>query len=110
MVVLIIAWWSLLWFIRKILTNKKTRPPRVLALTYLAFGLIGTIGIFNIAIVPVVLFAFHNLAIITLVTCGIAACSYFINVKDDERHTLMSGHSIENQKRIKGRNQSPFDI
>lgn len=77
-------WWVVLWSLTKLLRLESLRPPRVVAEARLALFLVGVIFVFNLALVPVVLVAFHGVAGICLLTCAAAAVVYLIRVDDRE--------------------------
>ncbi len=66
----------------KIVLGLKIRPARVVILTQRVIFLAGAIFIFNITLVPVVLLAFHNMALYALLICIFAALLYFLRVND----------------------------
>lgn len=81
-VLFIILWWLLLWGIRVLLINNRVRPSIVVIQTQWVLSLIGSIFIFNLFFVPVVLIAFRGMALFTLFSCTVAAILYFIRVDD----------------------------
>ena len=80
----ILLWWVLLWILMKLVLSLKIRPARVVILAQSVIFLTGALLIFNIALVPVVLIAFHGMALYTLGICAFAALLYFIRVTDQE--------------------------
>ncbi len=77
---LITGWWVLLWVLGKSLHG--VRPVRVIILARLIFFLVGTLLIFNLAFVPVVLIALHGVAVLCLGVYLVAAVLYLLRVDD----------------------------
>jgi len=83
-IVLILLWWGILGGLRKIMIHQRIRPARVVVLSQCTLSLAGTVFIFNILFVPVVLIAFHGMALFSLIICTVTAVLYLIRVDDRE--------------------------
>jgi hypothetical protein len=92
-IVAILLWWLLSWIIMKMVMSWRVRPARVVILAQRVIFLAGAIFIFNITLVPVVLIAFHGMALYTLLICALAAFLYFLRVNDQEKPRVDAGHS-----------------
>lgn len=88
---LILLWWFLLRGVAALLRLRQRRPVRVVILTHWALFLVGGIFLFNLMLVPVVLVAFHGVAMICLLTCAFVAVVYLTQVDDRERPESIGG-------------------
>jgi hypothetical protein len=91
-IIAILLWWLLSWIIMKMAMSWEIRPARVVILAQRVIFLAGAIFIFNITLVPVVLIAFHGMALYTLLICALAAFLYFLRVNDKEKPGVDVGH------------------
>jgi len=83
-IVLILLWWGILGGLRKFMIHQRIRPARVVVLSQCTLSLAGTVFIFNILFVPVVLIAFHGMALFSLIICTVTVVLYLIRVDDRE--------------------------
>lgn len=87
----LVLWWLLLWALFKVAGVTRARPVRVAAQARMALFLAGAIFLFNVAIVPVVLVAFHGVAGGCLLACAVATVVYLIQVDDREDKASAKG-------------------
>jgi len=92
-IIAILFWWLLSWIVMKMVLSWKMRPARVVILAQRVVFLAGAIFIFNTTLVPVVLIAFHGMALYTLLICALAAFLYFLRVSDKEESDIGIGRS-----------------
>lgn len=88
--ILILVWWLLTWGIAKLLIKQGVRRPKVIYSAQMVLFLAGAIFVFNITMVPVVLIAFHGMALWALWICSIAAVFYFFRVSGKDQEHLKS--------------------
>lgn len=88
--ILILVWWLITWGIAKLLINQRVRRPKVIYSAQMVLFLAGAIFVFNVTMVPVVLIAFHGMALWALWICSIAAVFYFLRVSGQEKDFSMS--------------------
>lgn len=106
-ILLILLWWGITWGIAKLCINGRVRSGKVIFSTQMVIFWVGAIFIFNVTLVPIVLIAFHGMALFALWICGITAILYFIRVSGKD-----SG--IEGSRRrsspapVYGKNDDPF--
>lgn len=81
---LILFWWIVLKIAKKFLIYREIRPARVVILTEQVLFLAGNLFIFDVAFVPIVLAAFHGLALVSLLICVCAALLYLFSVSDKD--------------------------
>lgn len=86
--ILILVWWLLTWGIAKLLIKQRVRPPKVIYSAQMVLFLAGAIFVFNVTMVPVVLIAFHGMALYALWICSIAAILYFFRVGGKDQESL----------------------
>lgn len=83
-IALILLWWGILGGLRYLMIRQRIRPARVVILAQGVLSLAGTVFVFNILFAPVVLIAFHGMALFSLIICMIIAILYLIRVDDKE--------------------------
>ena len=74
------GWWLVGWTMGALLIRHKVRPARVIILARLVFLLIGSLAVFDLVFVPVVLFAVPGLALACLLICFCASVLYVVRV------------------------------
>ncbi len=89
---LLVLWWIVLRGLAVLLRLRERRPARVVIFTHWALFLVGGIFLFNVMLVPVVLVAFHGVAVICLLICAGVAVVYLSKVEDRERPEPIGGH------------------
>ncbi len=101
--VLILLWWGILAGLRKFMIRQRIRPARVVILTQGVLSLAGTVFVFNILFVPVVLIAFHGMALFSIMICTTTAVLYLIRVndKDSSGKGTASGKSYPDDRFIR---------
>ena len=87
-IIAILLWWLLLWGFGRLLSNSKVRPERVIIQTRLILSWAGSLFLFNLLLVPVVLIAFHRIAWFILGACSFTAILYFIKVDDRDKGSI----------------------
>jgi hypothetical protein len=92
-IVAILLWWLISWSVMRFVLSWKIRPARVVILAQRVIFLAGAIFIFNTTLVPVVLIAFHGMALYTLLICAFAALLYFLRVSDKEESDMGVGRN-----------------
>lgn len=99
LLVAITLWWLLLRGIFRLLRLESMRPGRVVALGRLTLFLAGAIFMFDVALVPVVLVAFHGIAGLCLAICTAGAIVFMVRVNDQDPETVAVDRKVTSTAR-----------